>query len=328
MSLSFQERRFIAEYDQLKIKFISDHYSLIKDRESTELSLNSDNSAVISPYLLVSMNVINRLNKTHDSKKEKLDIDSKFKLLNVARRAEIMGYDNHECDTRVKQMLTEATKLDVPWRKNAIMDLLNKYKDIPTDEVSNKSVKASLYEAAYIRDVHYDNLYFKFQIARSTIRILNWVLITLLSVILCSAAFFEYVLQKPFIIGSFSDLWIVVLFGLLGGAFSTLLNLYKGNRLQNSIIKQLDSFNLTIARLIIGASSGLIAFILLNSGLIIIKGFNDAASIQQVDIQDLSFGPKPLTLSMLALIFVAGFTERLILNFVDKLSSQKDPPEK
>ena len=107
MSLSFQERRFIAEYDQLKIKFISDHYSLIKDRESTELSLNSDNSAVISPYLLVSMNVINRLNKTHDSKKEKLDIDSKFKLLNVARRAEIMGYDNHECDTRVKQMLTK-----------------------------------------------------------------------------------------------------------------------------------------------------------------------------------------------------------------------------
>lgn len=328
MSSSFQERRFLAEYDQLKIKFISDHYSLVKDREAAELVLNMDDPTKISPYLLISMNVINRLSSKIDNSREKLDIDSKFKLLNVARRAEIMEYSNNECDTRVKQMLTEATKLDVPWRKNAIIDLLTKYKDVSTDDVSKLSVKASLYEAAYIRDVHFDNIYFKFQIARSTIRILNRVLITLLSIILGAAAIYEYLLDKPFIIGTFSDLWIVVLFGLLGGAFSTLLNLYKGNRLQNSTIKQLDSFNLTIARLVIGASAGLIAFMLLNSGFILIKGFNDAASTLLAGEQAMVNGPRPLTLSMLALIFVAGFTERIILNFVDKLSNQKDPPDK
>jgi hypothetical protein len=111
-----------------------------------------------------------------------------------------------------------------------------------------------------------------------------------------------------------------VIFGLLGAAFSTLLNLYKGNSLSTNVIKALDSFILTVARLIIGASAGLIAFYLLNSGLIIIKGFNEETLDK---INDQNSGPVALKLSMLALIFVAGFTERFVLNFVEKISNQQ-----
>jgi len=103
----------------------------------------------------------------------------------------------------------------------------------------------------------------------------------------------------------------------LGAAFSTLLNLYKGNKLKNTIIKQIDAVNLTVARLIIGASAGLIVFIILNSDLIIIKGINDPT------LANPGIGPRPLTLPMLSLIFVAGFTERLVINFIDKLSAQQ-----
>lgn len=319
--VSFQERRFRAEYDQLRIKFIADYHSMIKHPINENIEL-IDAADKIHPYSIVCVNVINRLNpyNNNGNSREKLDTDSKFKLLNIARRAEIMQYSNYECDTRIKQLMVEATKLETPWRRDAIIKLLDKYKDVPTSDESVKSVKASLFEAAYIRDIHFDNLYYKFQIAKRTIRILNLVLISLLSIILVSSAVHEYVLKKSFLLGSFSDLWLVVLFGLLGAAFSTLLNLYKGSRLQNSIIKQMDALNLTFARLIIGASAGLIVFIILNSDLIIIKGFNDIDTSNTDSL-------KPLKVSTLALVFVGGFTERLVLNFVDRLSAQQDDKE-
>ena len=325
---SLQERRFNADYNQLKIKFIADHYSLLKDPESGEIDLK-DNVDVskFSPFSIVSLKVINRLDPEKNRGKEKLDIDSKFKLLNLASRAEIMQYDNDKCNVRIKQLLTEASKLDTPWRKKAIEELLEKYKAATIDATNRESVKTSLYEAAYIRDGHFDNAYYKSQIAKTTISYLNWVLVTLVSIILISSAIFEFALHKQFLLGKFSDLWIVVIFGLLGAAFSTLLNLYKGNRLSTNIIKALDSFILTVARLIIGASAGLIAFYLLNSGLIVIKGFNEETLKKFVD-QDQSLGPKPLELSMLALIFVAGFTERFVINFVEKISNQQQVENK
>lgn len=326
---SLQERRFNAEYYQRKIKFISDHYSKLKDPESGEIVFKEDIKVDdLSPFSIICLKVINRLDPGKNTGREKLDTDSKFKLLNLASRAEILQYSNDECDTRVKQLLTEASKLDTPWRKEAIVQLLNKYKDIATADSTINSVRTSLYEAAYIRDGHFDNAYYKSQIAKTTIRYLNWVLITLVSVILITSAFFEYVLHNDdFLLGPFSDLWIVVIFGLLGAAFSTLLNLYKGNSLSTNVIKALDSFILTVARLIIGASAGLIAFFLLNSGLIIIKGFNDEM-LKQAAGELQKAGPKPLTLSMLALIFVAGFTERFVLNFVEKISNQQQAENK
>jgi hypothetical protein len=59
---SLQERRFNADYNQLKIKFIADHYSLLKDPESGEIDLK-DNVDVskFSPFSIVSLKVINRL---------------------------------------------------------------------------------------------------------------------------------------------------------------------------------------------------------------------------------------------------------------------------
>jgi hypothetical protein len=317
---SLQERRFKAEYDQVRIKFISDHYSLINGRADDKIISDPEDTSKITPYFVLGKNILNLLNPENKSGK-KLDTDSKFKLLNAARRAEILKYRNHECDTRIKQILIEATKLDVPWRKEAILQLLNKYKDIPTDDLSIEPVKTSLYEAAYIRDIHFDNIYYKSKLAKKTIGFLNGVLVALLSTFLIYSAFLEYGFEKPmpFLLGRFSDLWLVVLFGLLGAAFSTLLNLYKGNKLKNTVIKQIDAVNLTIARLVIGASAGLIVFIILNSDLIIIKGFNDTVNASPEII-----GPRPLTLPMLSLIFVAGFTERLVLNFIEKLSTQQE----
>jgi len=331
---SLQERRFKAEYDQLRIKFISDHYLEIEDPEADVITFKNPTSSsekeIISSikettsseketnsYPEICRNIVNLLNPKNRSSKS-LDTDSKFKLLNAARREEIKQYKNYECDTRITQILIEASKLDA-WRKEAVIQLLDKYKKVNTDNNSILPVKASLYEAAYIRDIHFDNIYYKSKIAKKTVGFLNLVLVTLLSTFLIYSAFLEYGFEKPipFLLGRFSDLWLVVLFGLLGAAFSTLLNLYKGNKLKSSIVKQIDAVNLTVARLIIGASAGLILFIILNSDLIIIKGFNDTV------IPNPEIGPRPLTLPMLSLIFVAGFTERLVINFIDKLSAQQ-----
>ena len=88
--------------------------------------------------------------------------------MNVARREQILVYNNFECDTRIKQILVESTKLE-NWRKEAILQLLSNYKDMTTEIKSYDLVRTSLYEAAYIRDVHFDNLYYKSKIAKRTI---------------------------------------------------------------------------------------------------------------------------------------------------------------
>jgi hypothetical protein len=315
-SISIQERRFKSDYELLRLKFIADHHADLKDIKANELTFREDVPKPTS-YGELCRQLINLL---HSSNREsrKLDTDSKFKLLNVARREQILGYKAFECDTRIKQILVESSKLD-SWRRDAISQLLKNYKDKQTEDKIIEPVRTSLYEAAYIRDVHFDNLYYKSKIAKRTISFLNIILSGLLIAILATSAVLEYGYEKPkeFLLGPFSDLWLVVLFGLLGAAFSTLLNLYKGDKLKNTIIKQIDAVNLTRARLVIGACAGLIVFMILNSNLITIKGFNEPP-----DPNGINKLPLPLTIPMLSLIFVGGFTERLVLNFIDKLSAQ------
>lgn len=317
-SISIQERRFKSDYELLRLKFIADHHSELQDATAKVLTFRQDHPKP-SSYAELCRNVINLLHPSNRDAK-RLDTDSKFKLLNVARREQILVYNNFECDTRIKQILVESTKLD-SWRKEAILQLLSKYKDIKLAEDPKlyEPVRTSLYEAAYIRDVHFDNLYYKSKIAKRTISFLNRILSILLLTILIYSAILEYAYEQPrhFLLGPFSDLWLVVLFGLLGAAFSTLLNLYKGDKLKNTIIKQIDAVNLTRARLVIGACAGLIVFLILNSNLITIKGFNEPPDPTGADTL-----PLPLTIPMLSLIFVGGFTERLVLNFIDKLSAQ------
>src|SRR6187431_1897082 len=123
-SESLQERRFKAEYDLLRIKFISDHYLELENPEAKVLTFIPDSLEKISNYSKLCRNVVNLLNpENRDAKK--LDTDSKFKISNAARREEIMDYDNYECDTRVKQIIIEASKIDA-WRKEAILQLFNR----------------------------------------------------------------------------------------------------------------------------------------------------------------------------------------------------------
>jgi len=320
-SISIQERRFKSDYELLRLKFIADHHSDLKDPKAKVLAFKDDSPKPISSYAEICKNVINLLHPNNREAK-RLDTDGKFKLLNIARREQILIYNNFECAAKIKQILVESTKLDAAWRKEAILQLLSKYKDkdIANDPTSYEPIRTSLYEAAYIKDVDFDNVYYRSKIAKRTISFLNGILSFLLLTILIYSAILEYAYEqpRPFLLGPFSDLWLVVLFGLLGAAFSTLLNLYKGDKLKNTIIKQIDAVNLTRARLVIGACAGLIVFLILNSNLITIKGFNESPYL--TSITDKS--PLPLTIPMLSLIFVGGFTERLVLNFIDKLSAQ------
>jgi len=323
---TLQERRFKSEYDQLKIKFFSANSSSIEFERN---SIKFKDGIEVSDYAEHCKNVINFLD---NGVGENIDTDSKFKLLNAVKRQEIMEYDNWQCDIMIKRILLESSKLD-DWRKEAILELLSEYKKkgTPADNGAMKGVRFSLREAAQIFDVHFDNLYYKSKIAKKTISFLNWILVLLLSTFLIYAAFLEYggKTKKTFLLGPFSDLWLVILFGVLGAAFSTLLNLYKSDKLKNRVVKQIDAVNLAKARLIIGASAGLIVFLILNSELITIKGVNDAIAGASNAVAANSAGvrtPKPLTVPMLSLVFIAGFTERLVLNFIERISAQAERP--
>jgi hypothetical protein len=50
----------------------------------------------------------------------------------------------------------------------------------------------------HISGWNFDNAYYKSQIAKTTISYLNWVLVTLVSIILISSAIFEFALHKQF----------------------------------------------------------------------------------------------------------------------------------
>jgi len=107
------------------------------------------------------------------------------------------------------------------------------------------------------------------------------------------------------------DLWkkviVAVEFGLLGACLSMSYTI-TSSPVTNKIPEQMMGFFITIIRLAIGATAALISLMLINSDL-----------LKKILSSELTGSPY----SYVIVAFIAGFSERWVVNVIDKVSSEQ-----
>ncbi len=218
-------------------------------------------------------------------------IDEAWKSFHASRRMLIFGMDQKEMNDEAKIMRQEAGKLN-EWRRKAVFDLIG-----PPENPHTRIRDVELFKAAFLRDEHFNNEYYKNRITRKTFRYLTLCLvITLLLITL----FFYNVDIDP-MPGHNQIMLSVIFFGLLGSITSSMFKIRASSQVTR-IPEVINSNFFTFMRIFVGAVSALIIYLALEAGFNF--SFLDLA-------EDFNFPYFYFVIS-----FVAGFTERLLLNAV------------
>jgi hypothetical protein len=164
-----------------------------------------------------------------------------------------------------------------------------------------------LFEAALIRDEHYDNLAYIDGLKRSYHFFLGVLLVIVLSWLyyaLLHGCINLDVKQN----GDLESLLTgVVTFGLFGAIFSVIvkeLNSGKSARIPETAL----SIRVTLLRIVLGAGSALVVYAILKSELVMILNKEIAGEIEKLE---------PISIYVIA--FASGFTERLALNAIERI---------
>jgi len=245
-------------------------------------------------------------------------IDQGWRLLHAARRAEILALDENELQHRATVLRAEADKLR-SWRQKAVQRLLG------TQESPEANVGiGAVFEAATLRDEHYDNQAYKDQLLRTQMLVLVLILAAVMAPLL-------YVMTRAGAGqgGGASDLTetavvsfgVIAIFGLLGATVSGMLRASDSG--QSARIPELTAaIRVTFMRILMGGASAVVLYVFLRSSLATALGqslFSEAIAKAIEQLQ-------PYT--AYALAFVAGFSERLVLRAVEAVAGKDEDKTK
>jgi len=225
--------------------------------------------------------------------------DAAWKHLHEARRQEVFGYAASELAATVTALRYEASEKLSGWRRDAIIKTLDQLNAPPPADDDGR--RCLLAFAMHLRDERNDDGYFKLSLIKGQILLLVWVLAALL------LAFVALAFATPLFpdrlagirLGNIAS-WSLaagMILGAAGACFSGLISL-TGVSAAVSVPERIASTSVTMARPLIGAASALAAVLLLSAGLL-------AALSEQ---------------ALYAAAFAAGFSERLAIGALDKLS--------
>ncbi|RKD91606.1 NUDIX hydrolase [Mangrovibacterium diazotrophicum] len=221
------------------------------------------------------------------------ELDIAWKCFHESQRQEILTLDSEPLLAEAKVIRSEAEKIG-GWRQAAIEELLGKKGELIPPGLSNESV----YQAAQIRDEHFNNNAYKDQLFQ---RYLSTILVCLVVSAFLVFAYLYYAHWCSSPLSFLPPIFGVVGFGIFGGAFSTLLKI-PPERGSSRIPEQVYASRLSLIRVFIGGASALILYVFIQAGLVL-----------QLD----GFDNKPDNLFLLYVIsFAAGFSERLVLKTV------------
>jgi ADP-ribose pyrophosphatase YjhB (NUDIX family) len=232
------------------------------------------------------------------------EIDIGWKNFHAAKRMQMNGFSNNELTDAANTIRFEAEKLN-EWRRKAIFNLIGDH-----DRPVQKLKASTLITAAKIRDEHYHNVYYKNALVSKVFGIL--MLLLFLWIILITIFFNQTDLGNLIItdnnmrsVSLFSMILGVILFGLLGSTVSALFHFRDSSRVTR--IPEIVSNNfITFVRVCVGAGSALLIFVFLESDF-------SGLFIQNIDLQPTN------AYTYFTLAFIAGFTERLLLNAISSI---------
>lgn len=235
------------------------------------------------------------------------DLTVGWKCFNAARQLEIFCCDDDELNSRAATLRSEAKKLS-SWRQKAVEELLKE----PVPPGSAKRI----YEAAVIRDEHFDNKYFKIDLILFQRVILLCVLGA--AVIAFMLLVGSYKLSAAMVNDSvdLSVLVAVALFGAMGASISATQSLgkmsayisgattLKESDVEVKIPEQIASAWITLTRPGLGAASAIVVYFFILSDINPFKTANN-------------------TFTTLSIAFVAGFSERLIIQLAESIKIKR-----
>lgn len=175
--------------------------------------------------------------------------------------------------------------------------------DIAADRVggtTDAAQRMALISAMQIRDEHSANVYRRFALLRRQLLALSLVLVGTLAGILVMAAWLPLALEKP-PTGARTWVW-VLLFGTLGGSLTSLLAA-NGTGAGARVPEQRSQLLVAAARPLVGGAAALLAYALFAADVLRIGATESAAAL-------------------LALAFVAGFSERLVTGAVESVAGR------
>jgi 8-oxo-dGTP diphosphatase len=215
------------------------------------------------------------------------DLDEGWKCFHAAQRMEIFCLNAEELKSKAQTIVNEAEKLS-SWRKGAVEGLLG-----TAASLKEPLTRDQVYQAALVRDEHYNNTAYKDALLRNHMGILVALasaLIALVAVGLVAETMFGYNLIP--IVG-------VALFGLLGGTYSAVLKV-PPSAVSSRIPELSHSLRLTLLRVLVGAASAILLFEFLQSDFL--------GSLFEVGMRHKE--------TYYVIAFVSGFSERLVLKAV------------
>jgi hypothetical protein len=222
----------------------------------------------------------------------KNNVELGWRLFKGAHRIGFFCLTNEQLRMQAIAIYEEAQKKLDSWRKEAIDSMLadDSGKLKPCLNVPD------VFHAAYILDEYHNNVYHKLGAFKRQLAFLSsaglgiaiaWIVLSALTIDASNE------INDPLL------LVLVMLFGALGAVISGFLPLSNGLA-GHRIPEQLASYRIVFARLAIGSVSALVIYVFLSSGIL--------------ELGDLTTG------KFLAVSFVAGFSERLVVRAVEAVN--------
>lgn len=233
-------------------------------------------------------------------------IDEAWKLFHAAVRMRVYGFDEDEIKNESTAVRQEADKKLDGWRQKAVFKLIG-HPECPSAAITADQ----LYQAMFIRDEHFNNQAYKDNIFRRTTLTLVSILSALL-IALILLFFFDHLPlnQAADCPGFEKDLLIgLVLFGLLGSTFSAMTKMSDSGK-PSRIPELVGARRITFLRIFMGAASALVIYIFTKSQI---------ATVIKIGGLELD---KLEAYTIYAISFSSGFSERLVLKAVEKVSGK------
>jgi 8-oxo-dGTP pyrophosphatase MutT (NUDIX family) len=284
---SWGNRWFYGKLERDRLARESDVFSVeLEFLERRDLSADQAWAAVAHRHLSNAREYLNRGNT-----------ESGWVCLHAAQRCAVFGLDEKELVIRAAILRHETERKLSGWRADAVKDLLN----------GNDITAKQMFDAMAIRDEFFSNQYYKIWLTKDQLRVLMAVCLpAFLALLLISLfsphTFSQFTLEDAW---RFPALLAVLIFGLLGAAFSIAQSLMNDSRAARIPERVADHF-VTLTRLLSGAIVGLASYTFFVSKAFTIKGLENSA------------------IAAFTIAFIFGYTgERLVARVAGSTASDK-----